>query len=334
MMILAADVGATKTLIALADAEGARVAVRFERRYADDDYAAFADLVADFLEAARGVAPPGAIGAACFGVAGPVAGGRVALTNRAWTLDAGELRRRFGLAHVDIVNDFAAAASGLEALDEGGLVTLQGGEAAADGNRVVLGAGTGLGVAYAIRDGARWRVVAGEGGHRGFAPENARQARLAEHWRAVLGRVSDESFLSGTGLVRLHAFVRAERGGPPGDLDAALAAGAGAEAITRFADERGDADALAAIDLFVECYGQVAGDHALAVAAQGGVYVAGGIAPKLLAHLRAGPFMRGFLAKGPQSGWMRSVPVHAVTDESLGLRGAAVIAARAAGPRG
>lgn len=329
-MILAADVGATKTLLALAESDHGRPAMRFVRRYADADYAAFHEVVAEFLDAAREAVGAHRIGSACMGVAGPLAGDRIRLTNREWTLDASDLARRFGWPRVTVMNDFAAAASGIEALGADDLVTLQEGVGDPLGPRVVLGAGSGLGVAYAVREAEQWRVVAGEGGHRGFAPETERQARLAEHWRRTLGRVSDESFLSGPGLLRIHAFLRAESPGPPSALDAEIATGARAEAITRFAEQHGDPLALEALELFAECYGQVAGDHALAVAARGGVFVAGGLAPKLLRHLQSGAFLRGFRAKGPQARWMHSIPVHVVVNESVGLIGAAVNALRAA----
>jgi glucokinase len=192
---------------------------------------------------------------------------------------------------------------------------------------VVLGAGSGLGVAYAVPEALGWRVIPGEGGHRGFAPQTERQALLAAHWRQALGRVTDETLCSGPGIARLHAFERAQSAAPPGALDAALAAGAGPEAITQAAAS-GDAIAAAAVECFTEIYGQIAGDHALGVMATGGVYLAGGLAPKMLETLRAGAFLRGFRAKGTQSAWMARFPVHVVAHEALGLLGAAVIASR------
>jgi glucokinase len=327
-MFLAVDLGATKTLLALTERDGARIDVRFERRYADDDFASFDALVERFVADARAGFGPHAVTAACIGAAGPVVGGRVQLTNRDWVLDAAALSRRFGWPRVRIVNDFAAAASGIEALAPGDLVTLQAGEPEADGPRVVLGAGSGLGLAYAVCDGGAWRIVAGEGGHRTFAAVNDRQAALVAYWRGTLGHVSDEAFLSGPGIERLYAFERAQTGGAPTALDRALADGAGPESITAAA-EAGDAVAEAALHRFVECYGQVAGDHALAVMARGGVYVAGGLAPKLLDRLRDG-FVAAFRAKGTQTALMARFPVHVVKHEALGLIGAAVVASRLA----
>jgi glucokinase len=325
-MFLAVDLGATKTLFALAERRGADLALTFERRYEDRDFACFDDMAARFVAEAGAATGGCAIESACIGAAGPVAAGRVALTNLDWTLDAAALSRRFGWPRVQLVNDFAAAASGVAALGPDDVVTLQAAAGEPRGPRVVIGAGTGLGVAYAVSEGEGWRVIAGEGGHRGFAPQTERQAALADHWRRALGRVSDETLVSGAGIERIYAFERARATHAAGALDDALAQGAGPEAVTEAA-ERGDLVAAAAVDLFVECYGQVAGDHALGVMATGGVYVAGGIAPRLLPRLQSGAFLRGFRAKGEQSEWMARFPVHVVTHPAPGLLGAAVIAA-------
>lgn len=322
-MFLAVDLGATKTLFALGERSGAGFAFAFEQRYEDRDFASFDDMAARFVADARAAIGGRPVESACIGAAGPVTDGRVALTNLDWTLDERALARRFGWGRVQLVNDFAAAASGVAALAPGDVVTLQAGEQRPRGPRVVLGAGTGLGVAYAVSEGDGWRVIAGEGGHRGFAPQSERQAALAAHWRRALGRVTDESLVSGVGIERIYAFERTQA--PDGA--SALPPDAQAEAITEAA-ERGDPVASAAVELFVECYGQIAGDHALGIMATGGVYVAGGIAPRLLPQLRSGAFMRGFHAKGEQSAWMARFPVLVVTHPFLGLLGAAVIAAR------
>jgi glucokinase len=269
------------------------------------------------------------VDAGCVGAAGPVRDNRVALTNRDWVVDGDALAKRFAVERVVVINDFAAAATGVEALTDADVVTLQEGTCEPTGNRVVLGAGSGLGVAYAVHDGRAWRIVAGEGGHQGFAPETPRQAALADFLRTALGRVSDEAILSGPGLERVYAFVRAaEPHAAPTALDAAIAAGEGPGAVTRFALEADDRLALAAIDLFVECYGQVAGDHALAVNATGGVFVAGGLAPKLMPRILSGAFVRAFNAKAESTAVVARIPVRVVTNEHLGLLGAAVLAVR------
>lgn len=313
-LLLGADLGGTKTLLALADDVNGRPAIRTERRYENAGAATFGELLQRFLGEA-GV-PPDAIGGVCIGVAGPVEGSRVQVTNLPWLLDAGELSRVLGSAPVLLLNDFAAAAHGIEALDPAALVTLQPGEPLAHEPQLVLGAGTGLGVAFRIWTGERYHVVPGEGGHCGFAPADATQAALAASLRARFGRVILEHVVSGPGLARIHAFL-GERG-----------AEAEPAQVARAALEDGDPDALAAVDLFLACYGAVAGDFALACLARGGVFVAGGVAPKLLPRFHAGGFIAAFCDKGDFAPLAARFPVRVVTDERLGLLGALAAAAR------
>jgi glucokinase len=313
-LYLGVDLGGTKTLLALAEARDGRPVVQVERRYENAGVATFADVLRRFL--AETGPRAGAIEGACVGVAGPVDGRRVRVTNLPWLLDADELSRELGGAPVQLLNDFAAAAHGIDVLDAAALATLQAGEPVEHGAQLVLGAGTGLGVAFRIWTGARYQVVAGEGGHFGFAPADAVQTALADALRARLGRVILEHVVSGPGLARIHAFL-GERGAEAEPAE-----------IARAALEDGDPDASAAIDLFLSCYGAVAGDFALTCLARGGVFVAGGIAPKLLARMRAGGFLAAFRDKGPYDALAARFPVHVVTDERLGLLGALAAAAR------
>jgi transaldolase/glucokinase len=325
--VLAGDVGGTKTLLALCEAG----AIRFERRYRSHDYATFDELltrlVADAADA-LGTAPR--IRHACLGVAGPVTGERVALTNLPWRIDADAIAARFGIGRVHLINDFAASAHGLDALGRDDLATLQAGEPLADGARVLIGAGTGLGVAYLLPDRGAARVVAGEGGHAGFAPADDDQASLWRSLRAQFGRVEVEHVVSGPGLARIYAHLRAQHRFPPSPaLERALGEHDPAAAIATFALEHGDRLAGAALDLFIACLGAVAGDHALNVLARGGVYVTGGIAPKILERLRGGGFVAAFADKGAFSDLARRMPVHVVLNERIGLLGAARVASAA-----
>jgi glucokinase len=313
-ILLGADLGGTKTLLALAEARGGRPAVLDERRYDNGDFGAFEEVLRRFLDDV-GLGDD-RVDAACIGVAGPVEGRRVKVTNLPWTLDADALSRAIGGAPVALLNDFAAAAHGIDALDPGALVTLQAGDPVAHAPQLVLGAGTGLGVAFRVWAGDRYQVVAGEGGHFGFAPANAAQSALADALRAQFGRVIVEHVVSGPGLARIHAFLSERRE----EADPA--------AIARAALEDGDPEALAAVDLFIACYGAVAGDYALACLARGGVFVAGGIAPKLLPRLRAGGFVRAFGDKGVHKTLAARFPVHVVAEERLGLLGALAAAQR------
>jgi glucokinase len=248
------------------------------------------------------------------------------MTNLPWRLDAGAIAAEFGIGRVLLVNDFEAAASGIEALAPADSAILQRGEPLPQAARVVIGAGSGLGVAYALPQGQHYQVIAGEGGHAGFAPADDEQMRLWQSLHAQFGRVSVEHVVSGPGLARIYAFLCAGLVQAPALRESVRAEGAAA--ISRLALEQNDTLACRALDLFIACYGAAAGDHALAVSARGGVYIAGGIAPKILGRLAAGGFMAAFNAKGVHAHLNLRMPVRVVTTERLGLLGAALIAAR------
>lgn len=327
-MILAGDIGATKTLLEVGALRQGRWFPAFGRRYAGANHADFASVLRAFLlewESRHGSAVT--IARACFGVAGPVLDNRVQMTNLPWLVDGDAISAAFGIPHVCISNDFAAAASGVDLLQAADLVTLQRGEPVAAAPRVVIGAGTGLGVAYMIWADAGYQAIAGEGGHTGFAPSTTEQLELWRDLHARQGRVVAEDVVSGPGLVRICEFL-GRREGKSAASAAALSSGDAAAAIAHAALESGDPLCSRALDLFLSCYGAVAGDHALAVMARGGVYVAGGIAAKVLPRLVSGGFLAAFNAKGGYSGAARQIPVHVVTNERLGLLGAALLATR------
>lgn len=320
-MIVVGDVGATKVLLEAGTLRGGRWRAAFGRRYAGAEHANFDNVLQAFLsELAAQRRAPLKITRACFGVAGPVSGNRVQMTNLPWLVDGDAIATRFGIARVRVVNDFAAAARGIDMLEAADLVTLQSGEPDAAAPRLVIGAGSGLGVAYMIRAAGGWRVIAGEAGHAGFAPATPEQSDLWRDLYASAGRVAAEYVVSGPGLVRIYDFLRRRESGP------LAPAGEAAAAITHAALELGDPLCSRALDLFVSCFGAVAGDHALAIMARGGVYLTGGIAPKILPRLANGGFCAAFNAKGAHFGAVRKMPVMAVTNEKLGLRGAALIA--------
>jgi glucokinase len=304
--VLCGDIGGTKTLLAIAAFAGGRLELVLERRYADRDFAAFADLVRAFRDEARID-----VERACLGVAGPVDGRRVAVTNFPWEVDADVLEAIVG-APVVLANDFVAAAHGIDALAPDDVVTLQAGAPEPRAPQLVIGAGTGLGVAYRVWQGDRYAVVGGEGGHAGFAPADERQAGLWRWLHAELGRVRVEHVVSGSGLARIYDFLRDGQGEARAPEEIASAA---------------DPVARAAVDFFLECYGAVAGDHALAILARGGVFLAGGIAPRLLPRLRSGPFLAAFTAKGVHAALAARFPVKVVVNERLGLLGAGRLAA-------
>lgn len=330
-MILGGDIGGTKTLLALAGDDG----IVFERRYPSGDWQAFPDLLHAFLdEAGRG---RGRIASACFGVAGPVEDNRAKVTYLPWTLDGAALERAFGLGRVEVVNDFAAAAQGVAALDAADLVTLQEGRCLERAPRLLIGAGTGLGVAALLPEADGWRTVGGEGGHIGFSPADEAQLAVWRHLHRPGGRVTAENVISGSGLAAIYASlakrprVSAETNVREADVMSDLKVSHGSTAIE---DPAGivaavDANPLArqAVDLFIAAYGAFAGDLALLFMARGGVYLGGGIAPKILPLLQKGGFVRAFHQRGAHAGLMANFPIRVVTDERLGLLGALTIAA-------
>ena len=327
-MILAGDIGATKTLLEVGDLRQGRWHPAFGRRYVGADHRDFDSVLRAFLlewEARHGSLEP--IARACFGVAGPVFDNCVQMTNLPWRLDGDAISAAFGIARVRISNDFAAAASGVDLLQAADLVTLQRGEPVAAAPRVVIGAGTGLGVAYTIWAEGGYQAIAGEGGHIGFAPSTPEQLELWRDLYARHGRVVAEDVVSGPGLARIWEFL-GRREGKSEAPATALPGGDAAAAIAHAALESGDPLCSHALDIFLSCYGAVAGDHALAVMARGGVYVAGGIAAKILPRLVSGGFLAAFNAKGNYSSAARQIPVLVVTNERLGLLGAALLAAR------
>jgi glucokinase len=316
-VILTGDIGGTKTLLALHEDDGA---ILDRRRYPSRGAATFEALVARFLD--ETAARPRR---ACFGIAGPVLGDRVKVTHLPWEIDAAALAARFGMERVQLLNDFAAAAHGIGALAPGDLVTLQAGEPLAERPRLVIGAGTGLGVAYVMGEA----VLSGEGGHAAFAPADAVQEALWHWLHERMGRVQAEHVVSGRGLAHIYEFLLGHlRAEAAPDAREALGADDPAAAIGRQALDRADALSLAALDLFVSCYGALAGDQALTVLARGGVYVTGGIAPKLLPRLEQGGFLAAFNDKGSFAHLTRTCPVHVVTNPDLPLLGAARHAAK------
>jgi glucokinase len=257
-------------------------------------------------------------------VAGPTDGYQAQFTNLPWRIEAAALRERFDLPF-RLVNDFAAVGWGLNALRHGDVAILQAGLLREAAPRVALGAGTGLGVTLCVANGALHQPLDSEGGHIGFAATDAEQDRLLAFLREAHGRVSVERLLSGPGLVSVYRFCLREAGrreaGNPLLADAQTA-----RAISQAGLAETDPEAAHALRLFARIYGQVAGDLALIARAEAGVFLAGGIAPQMLALLQEGEFIAGFRAKGRFSDWMERVPVRVILDPDVGLKGAALAA--------
>jgi glucokinase len=298
MRIVAGDVGGTKTLLRLTGGEQP-----LERRYDSTSYSTFEAMLGEFL------AESGPVDAACFALAGPVLDGRATVTNLGWTIDAGTLP----IPRVSLINDFTAIALGVPLLGDDDLLSLHAGQRDRSAPIAILGAGTGLGQALVVPAGGTFHALPTEGGHQDFAPQDEEQARLFLELHARYGHVSWERLLSGPGLVNIFTFLGGE------ELDPAE--------IAERADA-GDAKAARAIAIFVDIYGAEAGNMALRVLARGGVFLAGGIAAKNVARFTDGRFVEAFLRKGRFRTLMTTIPVDLITNEQVGLIGAAEAARR------
>jgi glucokinase len=321
-MLLCADIGGTKTKLALFRRDDPRDVVALET-YASRDVGDLASTIAGFLGR-----QPGTVEAACLGVAGPVVGTRVETTNLPWLIDATRLSERLGGAPVFLLNDLEALAHGIPALREDAYVVLNPGRPVPTGTIGVIAAGTGLGEGGLVWDGRRYVALASEGGHADFAARTPRDIELLRYLLTRWPHVSWERVASGPGIVHLFEFLRdVERQDVPATLAAALGAGDPAAAITQAALAGGPPIATATLDWFVELYGAEAGNLALKLKSMGGLYVGGGIAPKILPKLREGGFREAFLAKGRFSGLLSEIPVRVILDEQTVLYGAARYAA-------
>jgi glucokinase len=292
------------------------------------DYASLEAVIRGFV---NGGARP-SIAAACFGVAGVVLDGRATTTNLPWVLDEKALQDAIPSPHVTLLNDLEAAAWGVLQLPPAQLVTLQEGTRRS-GHKVLIAAGTGLGEALILSEGTRHHVIASEGGHADFAPRTDRESALLEYLRREFGHVSYERVLSGPGLFNIYRFLRETRGlvEPPW-LRERLQTGDRSAVVSEVGLAGGHPLCVEALDMFASIYGAEAGNLALKSMALGGVYVGGGIAPKIRAKLADGSFIAAFRDKGRFAPLLDSIPVQLALDPRAPLLGAALVAARAAGP--
>ena len=329
-LVLAGDVGGTKVAAGMFRAEGGSLRPVHVETFAAPDFDSLERLLAAFFD--RAEASPADVDSACVGVAGPVDGNATHTPNLAWEIDGDRVAAAAGLSEVRLINDLAATAEGVVALSEDQIATLQHGEPDPEGNRAVIAAGTGLGMALMPRVGGRWVPVATEGGHQDWAPRNDDEIALLRALRARYGgRVSVERVVSGPGLVAIYEHLRkAGFAAKQPELRDRLERTDPAQAISQAAKAGTDPLAARALELFVAAYGAVAGNLALVGLATGGLYVGGGIAPKILDALRAGPFLAAFRDKGRFRELVERVPVRVVLEPETALLGAARVAARGA----
>jgi glucokinase len=322
-VVLAGDIGGTKTRLAVFEVAGTALKTVAEVVYPSRDYSAFTEIVQEFLSS-HAYACDGA----CFGVAGPVRQGVCETTNLPWRLVAADLSRSLGIAGVALLNDLEASAWGLRTLGAEDLLELAAGEGTCAGNAATIAAGTGLGEAGMYWDGTRHRPFATEGGHADFSPGNDLETALLRYLSKRYTHVSWERVVSGPGLVNIHAFLREyRRDETPSWLVESIQGGDPAAAISEAALDERDEICVEALDLFVHLYGVEAGNLALKMMAAGGVYVGGGIAPKIIDKLQEDGFMQGFVAKGRMQPLLEAMPVRVILNHRTALYGSAVFAA-------
>ncbi|MGH9366414.1 MAG: glucokinase [Thermoanaerobaculia bacterium] len=327
MRVLAADVGGTKTAVAIVEIGARSLSVVREARYQSREHSGLEEILVHFLRPER--RRPRFAG---FGVAGPVQNGRAQITKLPWTLDERDLSRRFRGMSVRLVNDFAANALGLWYLKPRQVRALGRGKPERGGPIALIGAGTGLGEAGLLRVAGRYEPFPSEGGHTDFGPRDAREDRLGAFLRRRAGRSEWDRLLSGVGLQHIYDFLKADGAAAesPRVARALREEEDRAAVISRFGLEGRDPLCRETLALFVSLYGSEAGNVALQYRATGGLFIAGGIAPKILPALETGLFLESFRAKPPLENLLEKIPVRVVLEPRLGLFGAAAAAYRMA----
>jgi glucokinase len=320
--VLAGDVGGTNARMAIVEVDGAAARIVRESRYASQDYPGLAPIVVEFC--AAGARPE----RAAVGIACPVVGDDCRATNLPWTVNRRELSRDIGISRVAIINDFSAIGYGLALLGEDDTVLLQQGEPAPRAPLALIGAGTGLGQGYLLWNGSRYEVYASEGGHVDLAAHDEIEFGLVQALQREFGHASVERLLSGPGIEYAYRYLATAGVAPEQPaVHAELQQGDAAAVITSHALDGSDALCVRTLEVFVTRLGAVAGDLALTILATGGVYVGGGIAPRIMDLLRHERFLDAFRGKGRLAKLLARIPVCVITNPNVGLLGAAAVAA-------
>ncbi len=323
-MLLAGDIGGTKTVLAVFDVDDGALISRHpvqERVFPSQQYQSLELIIEEFL-LDSGID----ISAASFGVAGPVVGDRAQVTNLPWTIDAGDMRQRFGF-EVHLLNDLEALATAVPFLEATDLITLNEGAAVERGAIGVIAPGTGLGEAYLVWNRATscYESYPSEGGHCAFGPTTALQLEMLNYWLPRMGHVSYERVCSGIGIPNIYTFLRqTERYPEPEWLRQQMAEATDLTPVIVKAAVAGEAAICSAtLELFMEILGDQAGNLALTVLATGGIYLGGGIPTRILPQLQKGPFMKFFGDKGRFTEMMGRIPVHIIYNPKAALFGTA-----------
>jgi len=323
-VILAGDIGGTNTRLGLFGREAGPLKLVATHTYPSREYESLGAIIDKFV-----AEHPEPVSAACLAIAGPVSNGRVATTNLAWVVDSERIAHRLGLTGVQLINDLEAIGHGLSELGPEDIATLAPGARGTQGNRAIIAAGTGLGEAGCYWDGHEHQPFACEGGHADFAPRDDLEVELLRHLRKRFDRVSYERVVSGVGLLELYKFLH-ETG--RGAEDAALTEtiyqqGHPAPIVRAALDGRSERCSMA-LDRFISIYGAEAGNLGLKLMARGGIYIGGGIAPRIIERLRQPAFLSSLTSKGRMTPLLESMPVHVILNDKVGLLGAAHHTAR------
>ncbi len=318
-MILAGDIGGTNARLAFFDVIDGKLSLLSNSVFPSREFSGLDEIVAQFLSTSK-YHPD----RACFGIPGPVRNGRVETSNLPWVVESKRLEAELKIPKALLVNDLEANAWGIASLTAVDLVDLNPGAGNPSGNQAVISAGTGLGQAGLYWDGTTHRIFACEGGHTDFGPRNEIEMDLLKYLYARYGHVSYERILSGPGLVNVFHFLRdTGRGTEPKWLTEEMAHSDPAAAVSRAGIEAKTPLAEQAVDLFVSIYGAEGGNLALKLLAVGGVYLGGGIAPKILPKLNSPLFLQAFLDKGRMRPLVEAIPVRVITNDKIALYGAA-----------
>jgi len=322
-MILAGDIGGTNARLAFFDVMNGQFRLVSASVFPSREYAGLDQIVSKFVETSN-LHPD----AACFGVPGPVRSGRVETSNLPWVIESARLADELNLKKTVLINDLEANAWGIATLGPEDVVSLNQVKGNPVGNQAVISAGTGLGEAGMCWDGSQHRIFASEGGHSDFAPRNELEIELFRYLSGRYGHVSYERVVSGPGLVNVFHFLRdSGRGTEPQWLTDQMAHGDPAAAISRAALDGACALCEQALDMFVSVFAAEAGNLALKIMATGGIYLGGGIAPKMLTKLSGPLFMHAFVGKGRMQPLLEAMPVKVITNDKTALMGAARCAA-------
>jgi len=339
-LLLAGDIGGTKTILRLVETSEESPALKniYEASYRSGDFPDLVPMVQQFLLKANTPTPQ----KACFAIAGPVVNNTAKLTNLAWFLDTERLAQELGIASISLINDFAAVGYGIFGLSTDDVLTLQAGKHKPEAPIAIIGAGTGLGQGFLIKQGNYYQIFPSEGGHADFAPRSELEFQLMKYLldKHDIQRVSVERVVSGLGIVSIYQFLRdrkhttespeiakivrtweQEAGQPEKSVDPGAAIG-------KAAVQKSDRLCEQTLEIFVDAYGAEAGNLALKLLPYGGLYIAGGIAPKILPLIQNGNFLLNFSQKGRMRPLLEEIPVYIVLNQQVGLIGAALCAAR------